>query len=1057
MRNLFKMFRKSSKNVFLITMMFLFFIQGCKNNNPQDKPTPASDEVIITVQKDKHVTKATPSFKVKKASLLGSTELKARLALEFTHGYVFSKICLNDDKGKEITDVAKHKFDIDSTIYVVSKEEHKIGDILLTKITVGSQEKMGADIKNEMTFDETDKGTVTIKVELSDVTGKVAFGEGDLQDSKEFKWVLKKGKNELKIAVGKVATNVTTYMITLSSTCLPLHVIYTLNGIGMRAIPNNFNQKVEDGENPIFKASGSHLNIILKIVGDVGKVSINETSITTTQDGGFYIAKHSLPISTEPIQIEIIASPIDAALETTTSKTLRFKAYGSGNKEKIKPELEISGNKKWSEQFIENLVGNTPPLHRVWKSPAKIKVSISEYEKEFLCKKITINGDDLALTKDVITYSGTKDIDIDESSPTTITIKFEVQDENIADTITWKFQVQGGGDKPTPTGVRIISINDKGTAQDPLPKTLIEHLEDNSNPLHIFDGNTAKVVIGTFTKDLLDKIDFKMDNASKAIISVDNSKSPYGGEYTFELPDDTAHNIEIVMEPKDKENYGNLIFKFQLKKSGQKPSIPNGRITIFTLKGKQKFQLPKELIEHLTDNTTPEHIIDGKYASISVGTQNKETAQKIEKVKFSVGGTITEEVSLKEIPGFYNTDFIASSILALPDKTNSYPIKIEFVPKDLTEYSSLIYTFKLKSNGSVEELPIVCGVDGEAKNNGESVKVKGETATILVQARADILNKVEIGLEGSEEDAKIIHLSDVNTWNAQKMVLVIGSDGVVKEKTVVIKATAKDSEAYGNVEYRYKITGTKVASGNAEFVTNLKGPLVFSDVEYLAGLESEEIYHYGAISVNLEAHTVSPRAKVKWQIVDLEAKPFESFPVQIMVQDPKGLPIHEAKSIQLFTDKPTMIKAWVEAEDGTIGTGKNSVCYRNYNPIALKWSYEKHNKGAEFDNNAYNLIELNKSEIKDNKVYLAFAVWKEEFGYKVINDGKEAYQSDFIGTPVDVYKGQKQWYKTEINVENLTKTTNPVQELVAILPVQRKGKDGNYIVAITYKVKIKLK
>ena len=84
-------------------------------------------------------------------------------------------------------------------------------------------------------------------------------------------------------------------------------------------------------------------------------------------------------------------------------------------------------------------------------------------------------------------------------------------------------------------------------------------------------------------------------------------------------------------------------------------------------------------------------------------------------------------------------------------------------------------------------------------------------------------------------------------------------------------------------------------------------------------------------------------------------------------------------------------------------------------------------------------------------------MWKEEFGYKVTNDGKEAYQSDFIGTPVDVYKGQKQWYKTEINVENLTKTTNPVQELVAILPVQRKGKDGNYVVAITYKVKIKLK
>lgn len=1061
MRNLFKMFRKSPKSVFLITGMFFLVLQGCKNDSPQNKPTIEPDkitEITVTVKKDSHVTKAVPSFRVNKGSTLGATVLKNKLALEFAQDYEFSKICLNDDKGKEITDTAKHKFDENTIIYVVSKEKLKTGSVTLTKITVAGQEKTGTDITNEMTFNETDKGAVTVNVELSDAVAKVAFANGQLQNSRKFKWVLKTGENKLQISVGKDVSDLTTYMVILSTTCQPLHVIYTLNGVSMGAIPNQFKQKVEDGENPTFDALGSYLHIILKIVGEVEKIEINGTSIPKTQDSGWYIAKHSIPISTEPTQIEIIASPTDATLETTTAKTLRFKAKGSGNKDKIKPVLEISGNKKFSSQFMQDLVGQTPPLHKVWKSPAKIKVSISEYEKEFLCKKITINGDNLTLTKDVTTYSGTQDIDVDVNSPTAITIVFETVDENITDSITWKFKVQGGGDKLAPEGVRIIEINGKGNAQDPLPPSLTEHLKDKSNPLYLFDGDKAKVVVGTNTQNLIDKIDFKMDGTSQSKITVDNSKYPYKAEYTFEILDSNAHDIEIVIEPKDTESYGNLTFKFQLKKSGKKPTIPRGKMGIFTLKGKQVFYLPKALTEHLTDGSEPLHIIDGKHASISVGTQDKTTSQKVDKVKFSVGQAVAIEVPLAEVPTYFGgSEYIASTILSLPDKTNEHLIKIEFVPKNLNEYSSLIYTFKLKSNGNAEELPLVCGVDGKPTNNGESVTVKGEAATILVQAKADILSKVEIGIEGSEEDARIIHLSDVNTWNAQKMVLVIGSDGVVEEKTVVIKATAKDSEAYKNAVYKYKIKGTKVASNNTEFVTNAKGPLLFSDVKYASGLESDEIYAYGTVSVSLEAHTVSPRAKVKWQIVDLNEKPFENSTVQTMTQDSKGLPIHEAKNIQLFTDKPTMIKAWVEAEDGTVGTGDKGICRRSYNPIGLKWSYDKHNKGAEFDKWAYNLIELERDQIQNNKIYLAFAVWKEEFGYKVTNEGKQSWQSDFVYTPIDIFKEQKQWYKTEINVESLTVATNPAGELIAILPVQRKVANGSYLPAITYKVKIKLK
>lgn len=960
------------------------------------------------------------------------------------------------ENGKKILKINVKKGSEESN-YIITIEKVAEGTVFLTEVSVGDEKKTGVDVASEMTFKEIDKGVVKVKVTCSDESAKVAFGDEPVKDEKEFDWFLISGENTLKVKIEKSGKS-TVYTLKISTTAIPIHVIYVLNGISMGAIPGGFKAKVENGEKPTFTSKGSHLFITLKIVGNTQKILCNEKTLTARQDGGFWIVEHTVPLTTEEKDINITVIPTLADAVSSTIKMLNFKAKGSGEKEKIEPKLAVNGNTKWSkEEFLDKLTSATPPLYKVFKSPAKVKISISEYEKLFLIQDVKINGESLTFTKDVTTYSGEKGIDVD-GTPTTITVQFISKNESIVDSLTWKFQVQTGGEKPTPEGVRLISINDQGNTEDPLPKSLVDHLEDNSNPLYTFDGSKAKVVIGTFVKDLIDTVEFKLDGLQKANITVDQTKSPYGATYEYEISDMNPHDAEIIMVPKDSENYGNLIFKFKLQRSGQNPKLPNGKMTVFTVKEKQKFQLPKELTQHLTDGSNPEYEIDGKYASITVGTQDKGTYERIEKVKFSLDGNVLSEVPMNEVPGVYNSSYVAFNNFLLPDKSASHLVKIEFIPKIPTEYSSLIYTFKLKSNGNVEKLNVTCGVDGKVQPNGASVKVTGETATILVQAKADILAKVEIGLKGKEKTCRIIKLNNgmLDFYNAQGMVLVVGSDGNESEKIVSIKLTAKDHEAYEDGVYEYKITGTKILANNCNFVENEKGVLVFSDVKYKTGLTSDYLYDYGAESVSLEAYTISPRAKVKYQIVDLEGKPYNGSSEAEMTRDSEGLPIHMVNDIPLFLDKPTRIKAWVIAEDGTVASNKHGIWHKIYNPIALKWSYEQKNKGAEFEHMAYDVILLEKSKIHDNKVYLAFAPWDKESGYLAVDNGKPTYQDNFVSEPIDKFGDEKQWYKTVINVADLTKTTNPFPELEAVLPMQ-KLVSGSYVDCFTYRVKIKLK
>jgi len=960
---------------------------------------------------------------------------------------------LGEELGEKQLEIIVKKGEEESK-YVVIIERIQEGTPTIKKIIVENQEKSGNEIASSMTFNETDKGRVLVKVELSDPSAKVAWNDEELKEEKQYDWILKQGANNLKIVVGKTKAESTTYSINISSTTIPIHVVYTLNGTSMSKIPV-FKNAVANGENPEFDAKSNFLNVTLKIVGGVEKVQINEENVEGKIEGGYYIVNKSIKLENEIKQIKIVITPTFEEALYSSVNILRFRAKGNGTKESIKPSLSISNNANLPKEFLDKLTTSTPPLYQVFKSPAKIKIEISEYEYLFLCKHIKINGEVLSLKKDFLTYTGEKNINVNASDPTLIKIDFVTRNVEVSETLKWQFNLQEGGEKPTPPGLRLYWINDKGSAEEPLPKELLEHLQDESNPKYVFDGKKAKIIVGSGTKDLIKKIEFKMDGSSLFNMPPEDKGYQHLAEYTFDIPDQAEHNIEIIFTPTNAEIYRNAIFKFKLQASGHNPVIPKGKMGIFTIKDKQKNFLPKSLTDHLTDGTEPEYVVSGKHGEIEVGTYDATVASLIEKVKFTVDSEPSLETTMHEMQGPYVKYYITEGYYVLPDITQNHLIKIEFIPKASVEYEPLVYTFRLKSNGTLDEMPLVCGYNNEVKENGTTETLEVEAVTILVQARHDILKDVRIGEKGKDE--KLVSITEFGSgsfWNAERTIALIGSDGITNEKTIIIRATPKDGDAFVPFTCEYKLTGKKVLANNAKFEKNQYGPIVLSYVKYKSGLESENITDYGAESVSLKAHTISPRASVKYQLVDMNGHPLPNAEEKVMVKDSSGLPIHTVEDIKLFNDKPTRIKAYVIAENGE-PDNTDGLWFRTYNPIALKWDYNKKQKGAEFENAAYDVVEIEKAQIEDDKIYLAFAPWRKEAGYQVLSSNLPDFQSAFDET-LDIFNKHRQWYKTTVNVQDLTKDTNPVQELEVLLPLQKKVGSA-YIDCFTYKVKIKLK
>ena len=709
-----------------------------------------------------------------------------------------------------------------------------------------------------------------------------------------------------------------------------MRVDYEINGKNAYKLPLEFIQGIKTGTNPLIELEAKFLNIKLTCAGKIANVKINEETIQGDKlaaVGTSYVLTHSVPIDATEKQIDIEVTPADLGVYSTV--VYKFKAKGDGTVEKISPTFEeISGDKNLPKAtFLDKLEGTDKPLYKTAKETADIVIDMKGYDYDFLCKEVKINGEktEVKIFKGFYSnfYKIKKSIPVDVSTPTDVKIEF-IAKESLSENLTWQFQVQGGGEKPSlpKSLVSIFKINGVGGYSNPLPKELTDHLTDGTKPVHKFDGKKALVEVGSYNDTLIEKVVFKLDGEQKHEMEPVENNFAHTAKYEFEISDTNAHDVELIIKPKDKK------------------------------------------------------------------------------------------------------------------------------------YADLVYTFKLEWSGKKAPLPVLFGVNGAVQKDGYKATLPAETANLLVQTKADVMLEVKIGEDGNEETCQIITFTATDNstvWQAQKNVSLVDSNGDAVEKTFAIKVKPKDATTYEETVCKYTLKGTKIAEDNAEFVWTTgqyAAPKVLSNVEWMPGLENNEyIDDYGAKAVTLEAHTVSSKAKVKYQIVDMNDQPITGYNATDLTNT-NG--VHRSEKITLFTDKPTRIKAWVIAANGSTTNDSKGLWKMTYNPVPLVWSYEDRPNGGDYITKAYDLIEIEKAKITDpaKKIYLVFIPWKEADGYTVVNDSLPAEQTAFV--KLGPIGNLQEYYKTSIDVTKLI--DGSATELKATLKMKKSGKD-----CLTYDVKIKVK
>ena len=285
-------------------------------------------------------------------------------------------------------------------------------------------------------------------------------------------------------------------------------------------------------------------------------------------------------------------------------------------------------------------------------------------------------------------------------------------------------------------------------------------------------------------------------------------------------------------------------------------------------------------------------------------------------------------------------------------------------------------------------------------------------------------------------------------------------------KTFTITIKPKDTDIYLDSTYTYRLKGTKIPNNNAEFVTINAGteqdpdesPNLVCDITWVEGCGSPNYEDYGAKSLKMTAHTVSPRASVYVKKVDpLSAtEALLEGEQEIKLDNENGV---HTKDITLFENKPTKLIAYVKAEDGVTTNDEKGKWQVIFNAVDLFWGYDDSKLGTKETrktaNKAYGEIKAKKADATANKIFIAFGIWDENTSFSPDESIKKMTDYKVLDSYGDPDYGLFTAYQFSVDVSDL----NVGQSKEIDIPVMRIANDENEpldepIKAFTYKVKI---
>ena len=939
----------------------------------------------------------------------------------------------------------------------------RVGNLGLSikKITVDGTSKEAGDILSTMSFADCVRGLSNVAVETTPSDAKVAFQDGALLSNKNYEWHLISGENSLKIKVEKDGKEAL-YTVKLKTSLPAIDVSYSLNNVKSADIENNFEREEKLGNNPLFEAKLNHVNIQLLVQGKLGKVLVNGNNINATPTGHVSAVNEVILLEGREKELEVIIYPKVEAMTKNSARRIKFRAFGNHTKAKAKPKLKIDNSEDLPASFLNKLEDETEaPLYTVYKSPAYLDVQLTGYEKKFLIKEIKIN-DEVVEPNPASPYIISKEVELKDGEENSIKIEFIPIDERFSEKFSWTFKLATGGKANIPD-VELHSIND--VLLEDLPKSLTEHLSDGSNPLYEFDGKNAKVIISCGDTGKVKEVDFKIDGEKKeTVIPIEDGFDTFA-KYTYAIADLKEHNIEIVMQPEDAEQYKPLVYSFRLKNTGNKQKFASSNFYL-SINDVPESILPEEVKNHLTDGTNPTYSLDGKKVVMILKLQDEIWLEKIKNVKCKIAAEAEEVVKFKEVT---TGNWEAKFSFSLPDKENAHLATMKIIPKNENEYEEFTYSLNLKSTGHLSLMPLVYGINTETVKSGDKKTVEGEKAIIRVQARMEIMQKVVIGEEGKDEaECSVVAMKDNNNqpyWEALREVPLLEGNNT-PEKKIVIRVTPMDADLFAPATCNLRITGTKKAPDSAAFKKNKYGEAEIGGevVEMLEGCDARYYTDYGVKVVRLNAKTVSPEASVKYSVVDLDGnsigfigadgKPDPAVLEKTMTNSSGE---HVSEDIRLFEDKPTRVLLWVVSKNGQTDA-KNGLVLKILNYMELGWAYTKPNKNnselelEDYESKAWDVVKINKDSIPaDGKIHFLFKTL-EKYIYPIVADDVAEGQTP-LEEAKDLSPTFQYCYTTTLDVSSLK--TEPAKELLVQCRIKNSESIPNDL-CFVYKIKVKL-
>ena len=363
-------------------------------------------------------------------------------------------------------------------------------------------------------------------------------------------------------------------------------------------------------------------------------------------------------------------------------------------------------------------------------------------------------------------------------------------------------------------------------------------------------------------------------------------------------------------------------------------------------------------------------------------------------------------------------------------------------------------------------MPIDVGYNEQIQQNGTEETLQLEVVEFMVQSKYDVIKEVIINDEVKDYKPEIKLIPESPDSDEYYLALATCLLSVDTFKTFTITIKPKDTDIYLDSTYTYRLKGTKIPNNNAEFVTINAGteqdpdesPNLVCDITWVEGCASPNYEDYGAKSLKMTAHTVSPRASVYVKKVDpLSAtEALLEGEQEIKLDNENGV---HTKDITLFENKPTKLIAYVKAEDGVTTNDEKGKWQVIFNAVDLFWGYDDSKLGTKETrktaNKAYGEIKAKKADATANKIFIAFGIWDENTSFSPDESIKKMTDYKVLDSYGDPNYGLFTAYQFSVDVSDL----NVGQSKEIDIPVMRIADDENEpldepIKAFTYKVKI---